>query len=460
MPRRFNDRYFNESTPVSPDTFNPVIAEIDRAIDSLEQTRIEWLEQVDLFNANALKRFNDAVQPIVDQLRSAVDGGFLVAQTNDNVALVVGEDVNFYVPEEARVAFRPTPFLSIMAPDVANDWAIARTTVYNEVTGLLTVEILYLHGSGAIRTGWTVSASSGIVDAVNQWMTEVSAMRDQVSDWRDEVAQKWADVNTAAILIAGGPVSSVSGLTGVISAAALRAAASLQQQHPTLDALALFDADGLLVQTDEGTFAAREIAGTADEIDVTNGSGVAGNILIALAASAKAAGKQTIPVLAGAMRARTTNGAASGTSEKSTNKNMFVTLDFDASTQEFAQFFIPMPKQWDKGFIEFKAIWSHAATASNFGVAWSLAGVAISDDEAGDAAFGTAVVVTDTGGTTDKLYHSTVSANVTIAGTIADEDFLMFQVARVPADAGDTMAIDARLHAIVLYINTSSGNDA
>ena len=36
----------------------------------------------------------------------------------------------------------------------------------------------------------------------------------------------------------------------------------------------------------------------------------------------------------------------------------------------------------------------------------------------------------------------------------------MFQIARNPSDGSDTMAIDARLHGIVLFITTDAGNDA
>ena len=96
----------------------------------------------------------------------------------------------------------------------------------------------------------------------------------------------------------------------------------------------------------------------------------------------------------------------------------------------------------------------------HFGAAWSLAGLAVSDDDALDAAFGTAVVVTDTGGTTNDLYRTVESGAVTIAGSPAALDTVFFQVARVPSDAADTLAIDARLHGIVLFITTDAGNDA
>ena len=171
-------------------------------------------------------------------------------------------------------------------------------------------------------------------------------------------------------------------------------------------------------------------------------------------------GKQGLWIPASAMKTRTTNGAAAGTTEMATNKNMFVTLDFDTTTQEFAQFAIRMPKQWNESTVTFAPVWSHASTTTNFGVVFGLAGVAISNDDAGDVAFGTAQTSTDTGGTTNDIYEGPESSAITIAGSPAAGDFVMFQIARNPSDGSDTMAIDARLHGIVLFITTDAGNDA
>lgn len=171
-------------------------------------------------------------------------------------------------------------------------------------------------------------------------------------------------------------------------------------------------------------------------------------------------GKQTVWIPAVAFSARTTNGAASGVVETTTNKVMFKTLDFDTATVEYAQFAIQMPKSWNEGTVTAAFVWSHASTTTNFGVAWSLAGVAISDDDAGDAAFGTAVTVTDTGGTTNDIYITAATGAVTIAGTPQANDWVVFQVARQVADAADTMAIDARLHGVQLYYTTDAATDA
>jgi hypothetical protein len=64
-------------------------------------------------------------------------------------------------------------------------------------------------------------------------------------------------------------------------------------------------------------------------------------------------GKQTIWIPAGAMIARTTNGAASGTTELATNDVMLRTLDFDQTTEEGAQFMVAMPKGWNESTVSY-----------------------------------------------------------------------------------------------------------
>lgn len=171
-------------------------------------------------------------------------------------------------------------------------------------------------------------------------------------------------------------------------------------------------------------------------------------------------GLHTIWIPAAAMVGRTTNGAASGTAETTTNKIMLRTLDFDTATQEFAQFAIRMPKSWDEGTVTFAPVWSHASTTTNFGVVWGLAGGAFSNDDALDTALGTAQTSTDTGGTTNDVYVGPTSSAITIAGTPAAEDLVIFQVNRTVSDGSDTMAIDARLHGVTLYMTLNAATDA
>lgn len=172
-------------------------------------------------------------------------------------------------------------------------------------------------------------------------------------------------------------------------------------------------------------------------------------------------GKHAIYIAAGSMRPSLTGGCQSLTAITSaSNQPDIVTLDFDTTTQEFAQFGFVMPKKWSEGTVTFKPHWSHASTTTNFGVVWQLQGVAVSDGDAIGTSFGTAQTSTDTGGTTNTLYTGPESSAITIAGTPAAEDMVFFRVARVPADGSDNLQIDARLHGITLYITTDADTDA
>ena len=168
------------------------------------------------------------------------------------------------------------------------------------------------------------------------------------------------------------------------------------------------------------------------------------------------AGKNTIWIPAGAMTSRTTNGPSSGTTESTTNKIMSKTLDFDASTAEYAQFTVTFPKSWDLGTVTAQFVWRATNTGN---VIWGLQGVAISDDDATDAAFGTAQTVTDgVTATTDTMVSAATSA-ITIGGTPADGDLVVFQVYRDAANGSDTCAVDALLVGVKLIYTATVNTD-
>ena len=220
-------------------------------------------------------------------------------------------------------------------------------------------------------------------------------------------------------------------------------------------------ANGIATRTATDTWAARTLTAGSSAITVTNGDGVAGNPTVDLPAAVNPNGKHLVPVMAGAMSPSATGGSAVlATIATAANQPDIQSLDFDATTAEYAQFAVPMPKSWNEGTVTFQVVWSHAATATNFGVVWNLQAVAISDDDAIAVAYGTAQTSTDTGGTTNDQYISPESSAITIAGTPAAQDVVYFRVYRDPAAGSDTMAIDARLHAVLLYITTDAATDA
>jgi hypothetical protein len=206
--------------------------------------------------------------------------------------------------------------------------------------------------------------------------------------------------------------------------------------------------------TDAQFLASLQGAGTAAG-DLSNVSN-ANFLSKAVAAGLLKAGKTTIPVMAGAMTARTTNGAAAGTTETTTNKLMLRTLDFDASTAEYAQILVPMPKSWNEGTVTAQFLWGASATGN---VVWAVQAVAISDDDVFDAAFGTAVKVTDGVTATTDLMISAETGAITVAGTPADGDLVCFQFYRDATNASDTCAVDAKLVGVRLFITLNAADD-
>ena len=168
-------------------------------------------------------------------------------------------------------------------------------------------------------------------------------------------------------------------------------------------------------------------------------------------------GLETIWVPASAMYGRTTNGAASGTVETGTSLVMRKSLDFDTTTQEFAQFAVMFPKSWNEGTVTFSPVWT--AASGSGGVVFVLAGVALSDDDALNTAFGTAQTSTDTLITAADVHVGPTSSAITIAGTPAAGDWVAFQVNRTVSDGSDTLGVDANLLGVRLFFTTDGSDD-
>ena len=231
-------------------------------------------------------------------------------------------------------------------------------------------------------------------------------------------------------------------------------------------AIAAVDASGVPTgewETGFGTYSASNTL-TRTTVEESSNSNAAVNfsagtkrVSMTTTPRAQVLGKQMMPWLASALTVRTSNGAAPGTTESTTNKVMLETLDFDQSTDEFAQFRLPMPKRWNEGTITAQFRWTASATGD---VVWGIQAVALSDDDAVDSAFGTAQTVTDGVTASGDLMVSAETSALTIAGTPAEGDIVIFQVYRDADNGSDTLAADAKLIAVDLFITYNAGNDA
>jgi len=183
-------------------------------------------------------------------------------------------------------------------------------------------------------------------------------------------------------------------------------------------------------------------------------------VLKSATAAVKIAGLETIWVPASAMYGTTTAGADAQQVETTAGRPDMKVLDFDASTNEFAQFSVAFPKSWNEGTVTFQVYWAPSSTNTG-NCLFRMEGVSVGDGDTIDIAFGTPATITDAGiGTVEDQQVSAVSSAITIAGSPAVDQQTYFQLYRFAADGADTFTGDARVLGIKLFFTTDAANDA
>ncbi len=186
------------------------------------------------------------------------------------------------------------------------------------------------------------------------------------------------------------------------------------------------------------------------------GSGV----LKSATAAVKIAGKETMWVPAAAMYASSTNGADAEQVETTATRPDMKVFDFDASTKQYTQFTVAMPKSWNLGTVTYQVFWAPSTTNTGNCI-FGLQGVACGDSDTIDVAFGTAIEVTDAGiGTVEDQQVTSESSAMTIAGSPADDQQTYFQLYRDAADGSDTFTGEARVLGVKIFYTTDAANDA
>lgn len=219
-----------------------------------------------------------------------------------------------------------------------------------------------------------------------------------------------------------------------------------QPLDSTLTALAGVSSTGILVATATDTFDTRTIVGLSG-ITVTNGSGVSGNPILSVFNI-----RRTEYIPAQRITPRTTAGCASFATVAGASATVadLQSLDFDKDAVETAQFSWHIPRNfYASPGIQAQVLWSHPSTSTNFAVVWNMKVGCYSD---GDNISGSALAgasITDTGGSTDRLY---ITGEIDLGALTSPTfgDMLVFTIGRTATDVGDTLAVDARLHGVRL----------
>jgi len=155
---------------------------------------------------------------------------------------------------------------------------------------------------------------------------------------------------------------------------------------------------------------------------------------------------QPVFVPASAMLTRATNGAASASQEFATNDTNYTTLAFDAATGEGAQFLFLLPVGWSTFKVKF--YWTAASGSGD--VIWAASAQGVNNDDPLDAVFGTERTITDTLIVADDMHVTSSTLAITPANPPAAGNPMLVQVVRKAGEAGDTLAVDAKLIGVLI----------
>ena len=156
----------------------------------------------------------------------------------------------------------------------------------------------------------------------------------------------------------------------------------------------------------------------------------------------------------------TTNPADAEQVETTATRPDMKVFDFDASTKQYTQFTIAMPKSWNEGTLTYQVYWSPSTTNTGNCI-FGLQGVACADGDTIDVAYGTAIEVTDAGiGTVEDQQITSESSAMTVAGSPAAGEQSYFQLFRKAADGSDTFTGECRVLGIKIFYTTDAANDA
>ena len=167
---------------------------------------------------------------------------------------------------------------------------------------------------------------------------------------------------------------------------------------------------------------------------------------------AAASSLTNIWIPASAWLPRITSGCSVNSFESATNKVNYKVLEFDAASIEYAQALVVMPNNWNASTVTAKFHWTAASGSGN--VVWQLSGRAYANDDAIDQATGTAQTATDTLTAANDADISPATSAITLGGTAANGNPVVYELSRKATDAGDTLAVDAYLLGVEISYST------
>jgi len=161
---------------------------------------------------------------------------------------------------------------------------------------------------------------------------------------------------------------------------------------------------------------------------------------------------RTLWIPASDFRSTATNGATYGVEEKTTNDKNYGYYAFDGATEEYIEYDLHMPEEWNLGTVKAKVHWYPQTGSSESDTCeWEVGGIAIADDGALDTSLSGTQVISDavTAGTTGDLHITAATPAITFAGTPALAKMIHLKVSR-NVGGTDDMTEDGRFLGVMI----------
>lgn len=169
-------------------------------------------------------------------------------------------------------------------------------------------------------------------------------------------------------------------------------------------------------------------------------------------------GEDTVFVPASAMTPSASGGCSAFETTATSSGNPDINhLSFSNSGTQTAQFHLQLPKRWDGNDIKVQALWT-GLTADAGDVEFEVSALAVGNDDAIDASFGTAVALSDTFIAAEDV-HATPEGTLTVGGTPAEGDLIFFKVSR-DNGIGSNRAAPANLLGLRIVFAVSGISDS
>jgi hypothetical protein len=129
------------------------------------------------------------------------------------------------------------------------------------------------------------------------------------------------------------------------------------------------------------------------------------------------------------------------------------TLDFDAATEENAQYTFSLPRTWDNSPIQTKVYWTVSGSESG-SVVWGVKAAAYSTGFSLTSSFSTEYLVSSSI-TSSNLNVTPYTAYISPSGSVQTGSLIIINVARKVNDSNDNLVADAKLIGISIKYATN-----